>query len=337
MQRCFDLAMIPGSNVAPNPLVGCVIVRQNKIISEGYHQYFGGPHAEVEAIKSVQDAGKLTGATLYVNLEPCSHHGKTPPCVNLILGAGIKRVVIANSDPNPLVNGNGIRILQENNVEVQIGVLEKDGEFLNRRFFTQILKKRPYIILKWAKSSDGYISKMIDGYPVQTQISNPQSMVLSHKWRNEEQAILIGHHTLSADKPTLTTRLWPGKNPHKVVIASSPLSEADQTHLKNNPGFNVIGLQNGQNRESSSQHFVAETDPGSICKVLNDLNFSSVLVEGGTKILQSFINSGLWDECRIITSNMNLHCGVEQPIMMNKPAYRNTLGNNIIEYYFNFE
>jgi len=215
MQRAMELARLGLGSVSPNPMVGCIVVYKDKIIGEGFHRQYGGPHAEVYAIDSVQKKELLSESTVYVSLEPCAHFGKTPPCADLLVASGVKKVVIANVDPNPQVAGKGIAILENAGIELQVGVMEKEGLELNRRFFKYISQKKPYVILKWAETADGFIAR--PDYSSKW-ISNEYSRKLVHKWRTEEDAVLVGKNTALHDNPMLNVRHWPGKNPLRIVL-----------------------------------------------------------------------------------------------------------------------
>lgn len=292
MSICLELAKRGSGYTAPNPLVGCVIVHNNEIIAEGWHHGYGLPHAEVDAISKIRDAGVLRNSTLYVNLEPCSHWGKTPPCADLIIEKQIPRVVIGSRDPHSAVDGKGIEKLKNAGIEVISGILEKECNELNRRFFTFHQKRRPYIILKWAETADGFTAPE-NGQ--RKQISGHAARILLHKWRGEEQAILTGSRTAMIDKPRLDTRYNPGKNPLKLVI--DPAVKADIM-----PGSVVYG---NRNEVSANHEIVLLPDINSIAFIMDDLyrrNIISVLIEGGTDTLQRFIDHGIFDEIRIIKS-----------------------------------
>lgn len=224
-------------------MVGCVIVYDGKIIGEGFHTQYGKAHAEVEAINRVKDTSLLAKSTLYVTLEPCAHHGKTPPCATHMVGLGTPRVIVASLDPNALVAGRGIQYLQAHGVEVIVGVLEQEAQFLNRQFFTLHQKKRPYIILKWAQTMEGHINQVERGVEKSLQISNLQSLTYSHKFRSEEQAILVGENTVKIDNPRLTTRLWSGNNPLRVVFIHNPV-EIQYSHVMCDKFSSLIYIQN---------------------------------------------------------------------------------------------
>ena len=309
MRRCFQVAENGLGQVAPNPLVGCVIVYDGKIISEGFHQKYGENHAERNAILRVKNENLLKNSTLYVNLEPCSHFGKTPPCADLIIEKNIPKVVISNLDSNPEVAGKGIERLRNAGVEVITGVLEDGGCFLNRRFFTYIEKKRPYIILKWAESLDGFIYN-----ETRPWITNEAMRNLVHKWRSEESAIMVGTNTVLIDNPKLNVRAYSGKNPLRVTI--------DENHkLPKNLHF----LDNSQSTK------IYET--ADISEILSDLHsqkIQSVIVEGGVKLLQSFIEKNLWDEARILTGNKQLFSGLKAPKVQGKEIFSTEVeGDNV--------
>lgn len=300
MQRCIQLARLGQGSVAPNPLVGAVLVYQERIIGEGYHQIYGQAHAEVNCVNSVkkEDRDFISSSTLYVSLEPCSHFGKTPPCTDLILSHKIPSVIIGSVDINSLVNGKGIERLRHAGVSVQSGICEKDCLYLNRRFFTSLSFNRPYIILKWAQSANGMMGKKGE----RTPISNPYTNLEVHRWRKEEAAILVGHHTATIDNPQLTNRYWPGNQPVRILLSTKPPQEDLQMY--NEPGTTLV-FNTTENRKMGNTTFV-KTDPHHyLPEVLNYLSqqkIQSVLIEGGKQTLQQFIDSDLWDECRIITA-----------------------------------
>lgn len=290
MRRCLQLAVNGLGRVRPNPLVGCVVVKDGRIISEGYHQEYGHNHAERNALLRVETCHctSLQYATLYVNIEPCSHYGKTPPCADLIIEKGIKRVVCCNDDPNPLVAGNGFRKLEAAGIEVVRHVLEEEGRELNRRFFTFMEQKRPYVILKWAESADGFMAPATpDPYWLSTQEQNR----LNHRWRTEEAAILVGSETYLWDSPTLTPRHYLGSAPQPVVL--------DRRHRLTDVPIHWLHLHT---------QTVAET-----LQALYEAKLQSVIVEGGRKVLDAFIERGLYDEVRILRSPHTLGSGLKSP------------------------
>lgn len=312
MQRCLDLAVQGLGNVAPNPMVGCVIVHDSKIIGEGYHQKFGEAHAEVNGITSVSNEELFQQSTLYVNLEPCSHFGKTPPCVDLILQKKIPRVVIGSYDPNPKVAGNGIEKLKAAGVEVITEILKSESDFLNRRFITFHTKHRPYIILKWAQSSDGFMAL---NEPKQFWFTNDESKKLTHKWRSEEQGIIVGRNTVEVDDCELTVRLWKGKNPLRVVIDRKNQLPPDKKIF--NGQAKTIVFSEGENRLEDSNHIIKiDFSQNVLSQIMNELyqlEIQSVIVEGGPNTLNQFIEQNLWDEARVFTSKHFLETGKPSP------------------------
>jgi len=292
IQRCFQLAQNGLGYVAPNPMVGCVIVCDGKIISEGFHQKYGENHAERNAILRVKNENLLKKSTLYVNLEPCSHFGKTPPCADLIIEKQIPKVVISNLDSNPEVGGKGVERLQNAGIEVITGILENKGRFLNRRFFTYIEKKRPYIILKWAESLDGFMYNETDRW-----ITNEAMRNLVHKWRSEEPAIMVGTNTVLIDNPQLNVRGWFGKNPLRITI------DKNQKLPRNLHFFD----------NSQPAKIYDTTDLSEILSDLHSQKIQSLIVEGGAKLLKNFIEKNLWDEARILTGNKRLLSGLKAP------------------------
>ena len=317
MLRCIELAKKGMGHVAPNPLVGCVIVDNDIIISEGFHSAYGNEHAEPNAIKKVDDA-LLKKSTLYVNLEPCSHFGKTPPCADLIISKGIKKVVVGNLDVNPLVAGNGIRKLQEAGIEVIHGILNQECRELNKRFFTFHEKKRPYLILKWAQTNDGFMSKMpLPTNRTENWITGLESKALVHQWRTEEQAILVGHNTVVADNPQLTARLHEGNNPIRIVIDRSLDLDLHYNVFDNKAKtliFNSIKNETVKNLHWIKIDFTNFMDE--LLHQLYQLNINSVIVEGGARTLEHFINTGLWDEAKVFVNlNLNFENGIEAPMI----------------------
>lgn len=311
MTRALVLAERGRKSVSPNPMVGCVIVYKDTIIGEGFHQNFGGPHAEVNAINSLQDNSLLTDSTVYVTLEPCSHHGKTPPCSDLLIENQVKKVVVASGDPNPLVNGNGIRRLKRAGIEVVTGILEHEAVELNKRFYTFHQKKRPYVILKWAETSDGFIAR--ENYNAKW-ISNAYSRQLVHKWRCEEDAILVGTKTAIHDNPSLTTRDWKGKNPVRILIDLE--LKVKNTHFLFDTNARTLVFNNKKSSKSNNIEWIqlSGTDPEN--EILNELHIrsiQSVLIEGGSFTLQRFIDQELWDEARVFRSTKNFGNGIKAP------------------------
>ncbi len=340
MQRCLQLAEKGFGQTEPNPYVGAVIVHQGSIIGEGFHERFGGPHAEVNAIRAVADKALLKESTIYVNLEPCSHQGKTPPCADLIVGMGIPRVVIAMQDPNELVSGNGIQKLIDSNIEVNTGILEQQARWLNRRFITFHSKKRPYIILKWAQTRDGFID--IDRANPADSLKNnwitgPELKTLVHRWRAQEQAILIGYNTLKNDNPQLTVREWTGRNPQRILVTDALPGEhfnifnQDQKTLVFNPHKNAT-TEKAEYIKIDFDHTIIH----SILVKLFEKNIGSLMIEGGRKTLQSFIHSGLWDEARVLTGNKTFEKGLQAPVLSHAiEKDRAQYGNDLVQIFVN--
>ncbi len=341
MKRCFDLAKCGVGNVAPNPMVGAVLVFDDKIIGEGYHRKCGGPHAEVNAIASVRRPELLKRSVLYVNLEPCSHYGKTPPCANLIIEKNIPEVVIANVDPFPEVSGRGVNMLRAHGVKVTEGVLAEEGWNLNRRFFTFHTQRRPYVILKWAQSADGFIDKIRSSAaepPV--VISNSMTSVLVHKLRSEESAILVATHTALLDNPSLTSRGWNGKNPVRILLdrdlsvpagyrlydgASRTLVFTEKELGEKSPNVECVVLPfDGPNRTLKIDSLLSE---------LYRLNIQSLVVEGGSALHRSFLDADLWDEMRVETAlEMKLGKGVEAPNLCGTLVSEKILGGHVVQW-----
>jgi diaminohydroxyphosphoribosylaminopyrimidine deaminase / 5-amino-6-(5-phosphoribosylamino)uracil reductase len=313
MHRTFELALLGVGRVSPNPRVGCVIVHDGKIIGEGWHQKYGEAHAEVNAVSSVQEQSLLKSSTVYVNLEPCSHFGKTPPCADLLIQHQVKKVVIANVDTNPLVGGMGIKKLQAAEIEVVAGVLEKQGRELNKRFFTFVEQHRPYIILKWAQTADGFVAQ--PNYESKW-ISNEYSRQLVHKWRSEEDAVLVGTRTAMHDNPTLTVREWTGRSPVRIVIdrflhLSEKLNLFDKRQM-------TICYNALKHEEHTNLSLIQLDEKDFINQLVADLfkqKIQSVIIEGGAQTLQLFIDAGLWDEARVFTSTRAFGKGIPTPII----------------------
>ncbi|HET7117445.1 MAG TPA: bifunctional diaminohydroxyphosphoribosylaminopyrimidine deaminase/5-amino-6-(5-phosphoribosylamino)uracil reductase RibD [Hanamia sp.] len=316
MNRCIQLAKLGAGYVAPNPMVGAVLVYENKIIGEGYHQNYGEAHAEVNCINSVDEKYKsLIGkSTIYVSLEPCSHYGKTPPCADLIIKNKIQKAVIGIKDIYKKVDGTGIQKLQNAGLEVITGVMENECRHLNKRFFTFHQNKRPYIILKWAQSANGKIGSNIGQ---RILISNDYSNRLVHKWRSEEAALLVGTNTTLIDNPSLTTRLWKGKNPVRIVI-DRELKLSSGLKIFNNEARTIIFNCAKNSVEENIQYIKLENKNflQDLLHSLFELNIQSVMVEGGRKTLQFFIDAGLWDEAGVITNEeMIIENGIAAPEM----------------------
>lgn len=316
MRRCLDLATLGLGYTAPNPLVGAVLVHNGSVIGEGWHKQYGAAHAEVNCFDSVLPEHRtlISESTLYVSLEPCAHFGKTPPCALRIIAEGVKDVVIANEDPFPAVAGKGIELLRRQGILVTQGVLEAEGRWLNRRFFRFVEQKRPYIILKWAQTRSGIFAPADRS---RFQISNSFSSRLSHRWRTEEAAILVGYNTALHDDPRLTSRLYPGKHPLRIVIdrdGSLPPS------LRLFDGQTETWVVNAVREGDLSTHKLVKIDFDEhllehLCTNLYEHNIQSLIVEGGASLLSRFISQGLWDEARIFVTPDHLDSGIRAPVL----------------------
>lgn len=311
MKRAMELANNGRGYVSPNPLVGCVIVHDGTIIGEGWHKKYGEAHAEVNAIRSVNDKSLLKKSTLYVNLEPCSHVGKTPPCADLIIEHDVQKVVIANQDNNPLVGGMGIKKLRDAAVTVITDICVREGAELNKRFFTYMEKKRPYIILKWAETSDGFIARTDHN---SRWISDEYSRQLVHKWRAEEDAVLVGSGTALHDNPNLNVRDWTGRNPVRIVIDRFLKLRTNQhlfTSEQKTLCYNTVKDESHENMtfvRLEKEHFLE-----GLIQHLYSQQIQSVIVEGGARTLESFIENKMWDEARIFTSPQIFKAGIAAP------------------------
>jgi len=318
MSRCIALAKNGLGTTYPNPMVGSVIVYEDKIIGEGWHKKAGEPHAEVNAVNSVQDKSLLTKATIYVSLEPCSHFGKTPPCCDLIIKHKIPKVVIGTVDPFAKVSGNGIKKLIEAGVHVTIGILEDECNELNKRFFTFHQKKRPYIILKWAQSQNGFIAPLEKNEKKPIWISNAYSRQLTHKWRTEEQSILVGTQTVIDDNPKLNARDWQGNNPIRIVLDANNRIPKESAVFDNS--VKTIVFTNSENAISQENTTFERIDfkqniAEQITESLYVQNIQSVIIEGGLRTLQTFIDANLWDEARIFTGKTTFDQGIKAPLL----------------------
>jgi diaminohydroxyphosphoribosylaminopyrimidine deaminase / 5-amino-6-(5-phosphoribosylamino)uracil reductase len=334
MRRALELAVISQGNVSPNPMVGCVIVREGKIIGEGWHKVYGQPHAEVNAVHAVANQALIAGSTVYVTLEPCSHFGKTPPCADMLVEKKVARVVICTQDSNPLVGGKGIRKLKDAGIEITTGVLEESGRHLNRRFFTYIEKKRPYIMLKWAQTSDGFIAR--ENFDSKW-ISNDFSRTLVHKWRAEEDAVLVGSNTALHDDPQLTVRDWSGRNPVRIVLDRNAKLSTDLKLFDGNQ-MTICYTQN-KSHKSANLEFVKISHNDFITGVLEDLyerRIQSVMIEGGSEILNLFLTRGSWDEARVFTAPISFSNGVKAPVIRSQPFEETQSGSDHLAIYYNF-
>jgi len=334
--RCLELARLGNGHVAPNPMVGAVLVYEDRIIGEGYHMKYGQAHAEVNCIAAVKDEDRelIPQSTIYVSLEPCAHFGKTPPCADLIIRERIPRVVVGCRDPFPLVDGKGIEKMRAAGISVEVGVLEKECMELNRRFFTFNTQHRPYIVLKWAQSMDG---KMGGGAGGRVLISNEYTNRLVHKWRSEEAAILVGTNTALLDDPALTVRLWKGPDPIRLVIDKDLRLPASLRLFDGEVRTVVFNLEKHEEQGNLQYYQLAEDSSlvQQLVVALHQLKIQSVLVEGGAALLQSFIDEGYWDEARIITNEtLQIPRGLASPMLPGgRLVSQEKLFSDVISYY----
>jgi diaminohydroxyphosphoribosylaminopyrimidine deaminase/5-amino-6-(5-phosphoribosylamino)uracil reductase len=331
IRRCIELAKNGLGTTYPNPMVGSVIVYDDKIIGEGWHKKAGEPHAEVNAINSVKDKSLLNKATIYVSLEPCSHFGKTPPCCDLIIKNKIPNVVIGTVDPNEKVAGNGIKKLIEAGTHVTVGILEAECNELNKRFFTFHEKKRPYIILKWAESKDGFIAPLekLEKKPV--WITNQYSRQLVHKWRSEEQAIFVGTQTVIDDNPKLGVRDWTGNNPIRVVLDQNNRISNDSQIFDSHTKTIVFSKFKPTVEKENIIFEVIDFEQNIATQIVQKLyqhQIQSVIIEGGRQTLQTFIDENLWDEARIFIGDIKIKEGIKAPILVKKSFEKLSIGND---------
>lgn len=338
IKRCIELAQNGLGNTYPNPMVGSVIVHNGKIIGEGWHQKAGEPHAEVNAINSVKDEKLLKQATIYVSLEPCSHFGKTPPCSDLIIAKGIKKVVIGTMDPFAKVAGRGIKKLMDAGCEVKVGILEEKCFELNKRFFTYHKKQRPYIILKWAQTEDGFIAPKERDEKRPVWITNKYSGRLVHKWRSEEASILVGTNTAIKDNPSLNVRNWTGNDPVRIVIDRERKIPEDYA-LLDGKQQTIVLCQHTENSNLKNLIFeqidFSENIAGQICMILFKNELQSVIIEGGSKILQQFIDKNLWDEARIFTGRVQFKEGIKAPEISGRIIEEKKITDDTLKIYKN--
>lgn len=332
MQRCIQLAENGLGTTYPNPMVGCVIVHDGKIIAEGWHQKAGEPHAEVNSIAQIQDKEILKKSTLYVSLEPCAHHGKTPPCADLIVQHQIPKVVVGTVDPFAKVNGLGIQKLKNAGIEVISGVLEKECRDLNKRFFTFHRQKRPYVILKWAQTVDGF---MAAENGEQKWITDEYSKQIVHKWRTEEQSILVGTKTAETDNPQLNARLWNGNQPIRLVFDKDLKLNTD-LNLFDKSQRSIVFTEKAKENEGNLEFIQVLFDenlPNSILQKLYELEIQSIIIEGGKRTLESFIQNDLWDEARIFTSSGSWNSGIHSPKIQGQLIHSKTIISDQLEIF----
>ena len=331
MQRALQLARCGEGRVSPNPMVGAVIVCDGKIIGEGYHRKYGEPHAEVNAVASVADKSLLTRSTMYVTLEPCSHYGKTPPCCNLIKECKIPKVVIGIKDPFPEVSGRGVAILEEAGIEVKVGVLEEECRYINRRFITAHTNQQPYVLLKWCESQEGYMAAIENGQPKPVQLSSPVSSIYMHRERSFYDAILVGTTTVITDNPSLTVRGWEGKNPMRVVIdREAKLSTENKIFNTEAP---TLAFTHLTSKVEDTRYIKIDFTKNIIPQILSELyarKITSLMVEGGAKTLQSFIDAGAWNEIRREISPVSIKEGVKAPVISFANAKVSECGGSVI-------
>jgi diaminohydroxyphosphoribosylaminopyrimidine deaminase/5-amino-6-(5-phosphoribosylamino)uracil reductase len=319
MQRCLQLAQLGAGHVSPNPMVGCVIVHEGKVIGEGYHRQYGQAHAEVNAIHNVSNKSLLAESTVYVSLEPCAHFGKTPPCADLLIQHNVKQVVIAHLDPFPQVSGKGVERLRAAGIEVITGVLEKEARQINRRFLTSIEKKRPYILLKWAKTADGFMDRVREPQSHGVNwITEWPAQQMVHLWRTQEDAILVGAQTAIIDNPKLTARHVHGKNPLRAVVKGKEDLPSDLALFSTDAETLVL---------SGAQ-------PSQWMHELHSKGIQSVIVEGGQRILQAFIDAQLWDEARVFTAQHSFNQGLSAPTLPVEETSHTFVGNDRLSLFF---
>ena len=339
MTRCLELAGMAEGFTSPNPMVGAVVVHEGKIIGEGFHRRAGTPHAEVHALEAVRDKSLLAYSTLYVILEPCSHHGRTPPCADLIIRSGISRVVVGTTDSNARVSGKGIERMRQAGIEVITGIEEVKCREINKRFFTWHEKKRPYVILKWARSADGFIdyARGVGEAAEPHWITGMAERLLVHRWRAAEDAILAGGATVRLDNPALDVRYWTGKNPLRVIVSRS--GNIDPGSKIFNPTAEVLLFtRNTGVTSSSAKVIVMKNDQDTVDTILNtlyDMEIQSLFVEGGAALLAAFIASGKWDEVRRFTGRESFGGGVAEPVHEIAPDKVVRFGSSLLEFSFN--
>ncbi len=343
MRRCLELARMGVGMVAPNPMVGCVIVYEGNIIGEGWHQVYGGPHAEVNAVEQVADKSLLSQSTVYVSLEPCAHFGKTPPCADLLVKHKVGRVVIGMVDPFSEVSGKGIARLEAAGIPVTVGVLEDECKKLNKRFIVFNEQKRPYVILKWAQTTDGFLGPDADKvspevYAAQRHITGKTVQTLVHKWRGEEAAIMVGTKTAKTDNPRLDTRAYSGNNPVRVVIDREHVLPDSLNLLDGSIPTLVFTSKNSQSKHAQTTYVTIDFDNPVWPQILAELHnrkLQSIIVEGGAFTLNTILDSGLWDELQVFTASHTLTAGVRAPVVKGKLTEQFTVDGSQFKRYRN--
>lgn len=332
MRRCVQLALNGAGQVAPNPMVGAVLVQGDRILAEGWHRAFGGPHAEVECLRAFGDGPVPDDAGMYVSLEPCSHHGKTPPCVDLLIARRVRHLVVGCEDPNPLVKGQGFARAREAGIEVTMDIAREECRWLNRRFIHSIEHERPYIILKWARSSDGFL----DDHGRRARISSRETDVLVHRWRSEEQAIVVGSKTVMNDDPALTVRHVEGRNPLRVVIDRKNVTPSSSRIFDGSAPTLLMSASPRDDVRVEQRTMAKGTDPIDVLlQELQRQRTRSLLVEGGAELLGHFIGRGLWNEARMITGPAVFGGGTHAPVLNVPPVRAMELGPDRIDLFVN--
>lgn len=340
MRRCLELAQLGVGSVNPNPMVGAVLVHEGRIVAEDYHRKFGDPHAEALVMADVQHrygehaAELFRSATMYVSLEPCAHYGKTPPCAKLLADHQVARVVIACRDPFDKVNGQGVAILKEAGIDVIEGVMEKEALWINRRFMTRVRHQRPYIILKWAQTADGY---MAPSDRTQRWITGEVAQQLVHRWRSEEDAVLVGTKTALVDHPQLTVRKWQGRNPKRIVIDKDLAMPPNGPLLDGNAETIIFNASKSDWTEKVKYIELEDMDwylPQKIAYQLYLMDIQSLIIEGGRKTLDLFVEAGLWDEARVFTSREAWGGGISSPILHTAVAESHNAGPDRLDIYY---
>jgi len=332
INRAFYLAQKGIKKVFPNPMVGCVIVKNNIIIGEGYHKKYGEPHAEINAINNVINKKQIKNSSFYINLEPCSHHGKTPPCAEEIIKHKPKEVIISNIDPNKKIQGKGIKKLISNGIRVIDKIEEEKGILLNKRFFTNQIYKKPYVILKWAETANGFIANENGD---SKWISNEISRTIVHKWRSEESGILVGANTIEKDDPKLTVRKWKGENPIRIVIDPNNRIKKSSVILKDKLTTLIYNKKINENK--NKKHFIKQND-FNLENILKDIfkrGIGSVLVEGGAKTINYFIQSNNWNEMRVFVSKKEFKKGIKAPKTKKEKMIVENIDNDFLYTEFN--
>ena len=335
MKRCLELAALALGKTYPNPMVGSVIVHNGKIIGEGWHHKAGEAHAEVNAVASVKDKSLLIDSTIYISLEPCAHYGKTPPCAELIIKQQIPHVVVGCVDSFSEVSGKGIEMMQKAGASVTVAVLEDDCKESHKRFFTFHEKQRPYIILKWAETQDGFIAPLEQETGKPFWITSPESKKLVHKWRTQEACILVGTNTAEKDNPALTARLWEGNQPLRLVLDRN-LRLKDSLQVFDDSAKTLVFTEKTKENLACTEY--QKIDFSNLHKeIMNELykrNIHSIIIEGGRETLQSFIDANLWDEARVFVGETNLEKGIPAPILNTKPKSEEKVSKDVLRWYF---